>query len=451
MSLSARLKYAPDHIVALNGDQIATRDSIRKKIAKGVYPLEEVPCFCGETDAVRIAERDRYGLPITTVLCMQCGIMRSSPRMSDQSTAKFYRNDYRALYSGARSKDELFENGMARGEMIVKQMPKLIGQVEVVYDIGCGTGGMLMPFSKAGKTVVGCDTDEAYLAYGRDKGLDLINGNAGDILKAKGKPADLVILSHTMEHFLDLRSEIGAVVDTLRPGGFLMVQVPGIRSVVSSEYKGDILLYLQNAHNYHFTAQTLTFVLQSVGLEVIAVDETINVAARRPENWSPTATKAAIPPGEALYILSFLAETERSFIAKDLPMATAAATDPWPLSTHAALRVLAWPRYDDIKSIQRVLTVAEPLFGNSDACLCLRHDNAVDIPLVQVEAQLKKACDALNRGDDLNVLIVDDPIAKADLPRLGKSLTCALQTDPDTDPVRDAFIAGLGIEIISSN
>ncbi len=451
MPLSARLKFLKENELNLNSKQTVVRDRVRSKMEEEEYTLEEVACFCGETDALSIAERDRYGLSVNTLLCMNCGLMRTSPRLTGKATEQFYKEDYRALYSGHVTREALFQNDVKRGRFLVEQMPSLIGQVETVYDIGCGTGGLLFGIAETGKKVAGCDVDEDYFAMGRDKGLELICGGVQDLVKAKGGPADLVLLSHVAEHFLDLRADLEDAVQAIRPGGFLLVEVPGIRSIPDN-YDGNLLLYLQNAHTYHFTGQTLSYVLRSIGLQVIITNEQTVAAAMRPENWAPGAPSVKPADGEALSVLAFLAELERQHLFKDGDTQGSEAgqdTEAWPLGTEATLRILAWPKYDDLDSLIRVLTVAEPLYGNPNACLCLRYDPDIDIPYEEATEQLEKAFEKVKRDGDLNVLMLDEPIPKTDWPRLGKAMTCVLQTDPKIDDIHTEFIAAMGIEIIS--
>ncbi len=127
----------------------------------------------------------------------------------------------------------------------------------------------------------------------------------------------------------------------------------------------------------------------------------------------------------------------------------ASVSAPWPLSTDAVLRVLAWPRYDDFESIKRVLTVAEPLFNNKNGCLCLRHDPDVDVPYDQAVSQLQSAFDSLNQKVDLEVLFIDEKIDPKDWPRLGKAVNAVINMDETLDATREAFIAALGVEVIS--
>ena len=54
----------------LSPGQLAARDRVLAALADGTYALEDASCFCGGAELdLEIAERDRYGLPVRTVLC----------------------------------------------------------------------------------------------------------------------------------------------------------------------------------------------------------------------------------------------------------------------------------------------------------------------------------------------------------------------------------------------
>ena len=128
--------------------------------------------------------------------------------------------------------------------------------------------------------------------------------------------------------------------------------------------------------------------------------------------------------------------------------------EPWPLATNAVLRVLAWPKYDDMESIKRVLTVAEPLFDNQAGCLCLRHDPEHDIPYEEAVHQLEEAFGLMGLTGDLEVLFINEAIEEADWPRLGKSITAMIQVDATLDVHRQSFVNVLSrtdVEIIGVN
>ena len=289
------------------------RQRVLQHYGDGTYPTQSVACECGADHDVVIAERDRYGLPVRTVICSDCGLMRTTPRLTAEATARFYDEDYRDLYSGPGNAQAIFDSQRRRGENLLRLVARLLGRGDAVYEIGCGAGGILAPFAAAGCRVAGADLGDEYLDTGRAHGLDLVQGDATDLVAHRGEPARLVLLLHVLEHFLDLPAELAKTTSAVQPGGFLFVEVPGVASVETG-YGGDLLRYLQNAHTYHFTAATLTYVLEAAGLEVITATEDAFALCRRPE--TPQTREPTVVEGEALRILRFLAEQEKAFLRR---------------------------------------------------------------------------------------------------------------------------------------
>jgi SAM-dependent methyltransferase len=53
--------------------------------------VEHVSCnLCGRDDALPVAQRDKYGLPLTTVMCRGCGLLYLNPRPTAATYRKFY-------------------------------------------------------------------------------------------------------------------------------------------------------------------------------------------------------------------------------------------------------------------------------------------------------------------------------------------------------------------------
>jgi SAM-dependent methyltransferase len=294
--------------------QEQVRQRILRKFQDRVYTLEEVSCYCGESNGHEIALRDRYGFEVRTLLCMRCGLFRTSPRMTAESTQAFYLDDYRALYTDGRMDLLSFhEFCLRRGRNIIDTMPNLLARIDTVFDIGCASGGMLEAFSKHGKRVTGCDVNPEYLRFGRARGLDLVEGETEELLIHTGYQADLVILSHVMEHFLDLRNGLESVFSAVREDGFALVIVPSIETV-ATDYQGDLLRYFQNAHTYHFSAATLRYVLESVGMNVIAVQPDGAALVMRPKGWQTGRTyDVSIPKQAAMENMALVIKLETGF------------------------------------------------------------------------------------------------------------------------------------------
>jgi SAM-dependent methyltransferase len=341
--LSPRLEHASLPVFPLSEQQLSVQQRIRRRLEQGDYPLEPVTCVCGEQESLPIAAGDRWGLPLRTVLCPRCGLMRSSPRMTEGATARFYREDFQDLFcaDGERSLEErqaeALRQQLARGRRLVRELARLLPPVRTVYEVGCGTGGNLLAFAEAGKRVAGCDLGGDFLPAGRAAGLDLCEGTAGDLLAHRGgERGDLVLLLHVLEHFLDLGRDLSSVVELCRPGGLLLVEVPGIRCIPEG-YGGDLQRYLQTPHNFHFTEATLRFVLERAGLEVLTANEAAFALAMRPAD-SISAPRAVAPPrGEGRAVLRYLAALEKRW-HQDRARGTAPARIPSPGPAPAARR-----------------------------------------------------------------------------------------------------------------
>jgi SAM-dependent methyltransferase len=205
--------------------------------------------------------------------------MRSDPFLNSSSLEDFYSSLYRKIYSDSPNYEEaLFTKQVERGKLIrsyVVPFAKIVPKV--VFEIGCGAGGNLAHFKNMGAVVAGCDYGVKALEYGKSQGLALVRGD-GRSLKRFGK-ADLIVLSHVLEHFVDPVKELVEIRDLLNPKGVLYVEVPGIFSIRSS-YR-DPALYLQNAHAWNFCLETLDSLLACVGFQRIAGNQTVQAIYER--------------------------------------------------------------------------------------------------------------------------------------------------------------------------
>lgn len=281
-------KYRDDGrpFLKLSSVQAEALASYRRKVSDGEYQYEKNSCLCGNTDDsldVVVAEKDRYGLPCRNVLCKRCGIVRSDPMLDQASTIRFYNSEYRPLYAGSATGTEAFfteQNG--RGLKILNHVKRLtrFDEIHNVFEIGCGAGGILFPFHEAGKKAAGCDYGERYLEFGRSRGLQLSHGNIRESGIAP-ESQDLIILSHVMEHFTKPLIEIGEILEYLKPGGYLFVEVPGLLNI--ARVYGRPIAYFQSAHIFNFHKRFLEAFFQSFGLELRSGDEVSRFLCRKPE------------------------------------------------------------------------------------------------------------------------------------------------------------------------
>lgn len=276
--------------IFLSEPQIETISEIKKLISEGKLKLIKNSCLCNnmnpEKDYV-LAEKDRYGLPIASVICSKCGLVRSDEIFSEESNMDFYKNHYRLMYTGLQIPSMEFYNNQAKtGSRFLRLIESKvdINSIDKIVEIGCGAGGILSPFKMSGKEVRGFDYNDDYLAFGNSQGLNLIKGDYNDFLE--NEEVDLVILSHVMEHFINPIGELKTIINKIKKGKYLLVEVPGIFSI-KKEYHFPIR-YFQNAHVYNYYGDYLKVFFESLGLKVIYGDEKCLFLCQKPLDYQET-------------------------------------------------------------------------------------------------------------------------------------------------------------------
>ena len=284
-ALGRRYFAAGKAIVPLNETQEEAKKIVEELIQDGNYKFESVPCLCGasfENDLV-LATVDRYGLEHRTVICQNCGLVRTNPRLTQASYNHFYENLYRQLYSGWHHLDEAgfrkqFEHYLPRGERIVEflQSNKIDVAGKTVLDIGSGGGWTFPAFAQRGAKTIGFDYGE-YIEFGKKLyNLDLRYGGIEEAAN-QGMKADIIILSHVVEHFTDPVGELKHLRNLLSSGGMVYIEVPGILNLHVHRSDCDFMKLLVLPHVYYFSARTLCYLVNMSGYEVMVVDEFIQM------------------------------------------------------------------------------------------------------------------------------------------------------------------------------
>jgi len=140
-----------------------------------------------------------------------------------------------------------------------------------VCDIGCGGGENLDALKNAGFRVVGIEPD------GKARSLssqiaEVFDGTAEQLpSQIHGQDFDIVLMTHVLEHCVDLRATLKNVCSILKPGGSVVIEVPnnaakGFVTFGSIWPWSDI-----PRHINFFTERSLRSLLHSHGLEITSV------------------------------------------------------------------------------------------------------------------------------------------------------------------------------------
>jgi SAM-dependent methyltransferase len=292
--------------------------------------LVDEPCPCGESDAVTVAEIDRYGLPLTTALCRRCGTLRTNPYLDDASLDHFYRTTYQAMYARAPQLEQYFVNQFGYGERVYNLYEEALPPGASVLEVGCGAGGGLVAFQERGHRVVGCELSRDLIEFGTQLGVaDLCHGTTQELpARLTSRRFDLIYLHHVFEHVQSPAQTLLELAELLSPQGRILVIVPDITRIDAfPNPAGDALRFLHVAHKYNFTPRCLEIVAAQVGLHAAAMTppgRLTTVWSEMPELWMEFNRSAnGVVQSDARDmggdVLRYLLETERRFLARELP------------------------------------------------------------------------------------------------------------------------------------
>ncbi len=228
-------------------------------------PSSPVPCaICGPSPTQVVAESDRSGQPLRTVICRTCGLVFSDPRPEADLEA-YYANDYRREYKGQERPQpkRIYRNGWAALERL-DFLRRFLPPGGRLLDAACGGGEFLYLAQSSGWQVEGIEPGRDFARYAREEyGVPILSGF---IAEAAFPPAhfDAVTLWHALEHVDDPVGILERLGSWLAASGRLIVEVPNVLATCQAPRQR-----YHRAHLYHFNAVTLTAVGAKAGLAAI--------------------------------------------------------------------------------------------------------------------------------------------------------------------------------------
>jgi SAM-dependent methyltransferase len=283
----------------LNAEQLRLRDAIKASDKDSDY--ESRPCLCGAQDPAQqeaVSLIDRYGLRYRKVLCLECGLLRAEPRWTAKRLGDFYSTAYRQLYNGAMPPERFAEAMLANpwikgiGQWVRGAQRRLLPAKEkpLIVEIGAG-GGWNLAGLPGDWQRVGFDVDEAFLEIGRQQlGLEMRYGLWDEALGAVAK-ADLVLLSHVVEHLGEPRDSLRKLAQALGEETLVLIEVPGIFKLHWT-YRNP-MAFMQNVHLYTYCAESLGRLCEECGLELLEVDQTVRLVCRKAKKSPAPASRTS--------------------------------------------------------------------------------------------------------------------------------------------------------------
>lgn len=239
-------------------------------------------CLCGSVQSEKIASYDRFGLPFSAYICHACGLIFTSPYISESALGSYYNKFYHPLTFGTLQEDiNLFSKG--QGSKIYQMVkPHLARSVLKIFEVGAGNGSNLREFSESACAdgikveCYGLEFNKKFVEYGRKTGIELTDEYLCSYVDNCNKTFDVIVLSHVLEHFTDISGQLNLLSRICTADSLVYIGVPGVLDLKNKfVYDCDFAKYLTHAHNFNFSLASLKFIMELYGYKFICGNEKI--------------------------------------------------------------------------------------------------------------------------------------------------------------------------------
>lgn len=219
--------------------------------------------LCDGATFETIAQRDRRGQPLETVVCRDCGLVCHGRIPSDDELNHYYAHEYRRDYHGeftpsARRVYRAWRNG----QRLLRQLSPFLVAGQRVGEIGAGIGCTVKAFELAGYAASGIEPGLGFQQFAADKlHADVSCRRLFDL--PPQPEYDALLLVHVIEHFRSPRQALDHLNRLLPIGGRLYVECPNLAAPFARRSR---LFHFAHIHN--FTPQTLAMLSSRCGFHV---------------------------------------------------------------------------------------------------------------------------------------------------------------------------------------
>lgn len=231
----------------------------------GIRPAAHHPCsLCDSRAAKLIATKDRDGRPLPTVLCLNCGLVRTDPMPSAAELADYYAHRYRRSYKGAWQPEpkRVYRAARVAADRWRRLKPHLLASRRVL-DVGASSGEFVYLLQTCGKQAEGIEPNENYARWARDQlGLPVRTLDWHRAVFPE-RNFEAITLFHVLEHLANPREALTRLAGWLDHDGVLVVEVPNVESPVGSPKRR-----FHYAHLHNFNPASLRETGRCAGLTV---------------------------------------------------------------------------------------------------------------------------------------------------------------------------------------
>lgn len=200
--------------------------------------------------------------------CSHCGHIYQSIRFNREFYQDYYDKFYRLNLFGDDTPDnDFFLDQVKRGELLYRNLGDWLPDKGTLVDVGCSSGGLMIPFAKRGWQVKGNDPDRAYATYGKTLGLDIDTTSAEEM--PTDVQADLIIINGSLEHVYDVNLVMEKCRAIVAPDGLMLIEG---RALGYGMQQG----YLTHNHRRFFTPHSIELLMLKHGwIPILTTDRSL--------------------------------------------------------------------------------------------------------------------------------------------------------------------------------
>ncbi|MFN3324258.1 MAG: class I SAM-dependent methyltransferase [Bryobacteraceae bacterium] len=250
---------------------------------------------CGSLENAVVSAQDRYGLPLRTAICLNCGLIYLMDRFTDEGYSQFYeQGEYRnllTLFSGAaRDIAQIDADQHAYAKQLIRFLDGFIcrGRARKLLDVGGSAGRIALALRNHFQmSAMVIDPAAKEIEAARAVGLKAVVGS----IETWGTDDkfDLILLCRSIEHLSDLTYSLRKIHALLEPGGLFYCDILDFIGLVRVTGPAETVTKVD--HCFWLTQESAPAIFRSVGFEIVSC----NMAFRQPVGYLLRAAAAAAP------------------------------------------------------------------------------------------------------------------------------------------------------------
>lgn len=219
--------------------------------------------LCNKKTNEIVETKIRGGENRNVYYCKKCelGMLENSKKEKDLK--KFYSKEYREKFTPKINKktnaEELFKTYSPFQENRINLIKKYLNKKKRPLEIGCSSGMFLYQVKKYVKEIVGIDYDLSSAKFASKKCACPVFTEEIEKTGLEKKSFDVICAFQTLEHVSNPRDFLSGIIQYLKPGGIIYLEVPNLKDALVYAYNlpNQHIFYFHSAHLWYFTEKSL--------------------------------------------------------------------------------------------------------------------------------------------------------------------------------------------------